>query len=176
MKFSNLQSKEWKMWASTDPFTVFPDEEDRLEVYNDMAEANGLEPKTEEDDKVIEYIYNLTYNLWEEMFEGALNLKNVVVTGYFGAWDGRHEIVPCRCKDIKEAIDKCCDVSSDWNADVYFEKDDNGWDHLIVGVTHHDGSCRYEISLLVNYDEIEEDDDSKKYKLKAISHEMVFGA
>lgn len=176
MKFSNLQSKEWKMWASTDPFTVFPDEEDRLEVYNDMAEANGLEPKTEEDDKVIEYIYNLTYDLWEEMFEGALNLKNVVVTGYFGAWDGRHEIVPCRCKDLKEAIDKCCDVSSDWNADVYFEKDDNGWDHLIVGVTHHDGSCRYEISLLVNYDEIEEDDDSKKYKLKAISHEMVFGA
>ena len=176
MKFSNLQSKEWKMWASTDPFTVFPDEEDRLEAYNDMAEANGLEPKTEEDDKVIEYIYNLTYDLWEEMFEGALNLKNVVVTGYFGAWDGRHEIVPCRCKDIKEAIDKCCDVSSDWNADVYFEKDDNSWDHLIVGVTHHDGSCRYEIFLLVNYDEIEEDDDPKKYKLKAISHEMVFGA
>ena len=52
MKFSNLQSKEWHMWASTDPFTVFPDEEDRLEAYNDMAEANGLEPKTEEDDKV----------------------------------------------------------------------------------------------------------------------------
>ena len=176
MKFSNLQSTEWRMWASSDPFTVYPVEEDRLEAYNDMAEANSLEPKTEEDDKVMEYIYNLTYDFWEEMFEGALNLKNVVVTGYFGAWDGRHEIVPCRCKDIKEAIDKCCDVSSDWNADVYFEKDDNGWDHLIVGVTHHDGSCRYEISLLVNYDEIEEDDDPKKYKLKAISHEMVFGA
>ena len=108
MKFSNLQSKEWRMWASSDPFTVYPDEEDRLEAYNDMAEANGLEPKTEEDDKVMEYIYNLTYDFWEEMFEGALNLKNVVVTGYFGAWDGRHEIYPCHCKDLKEKHRSLC--------------------------------------------------------------------
>lgn len=176
MKFSNLQSKNWRMWASTDWGTVFPDEEDRLEAYNDMAEANGFETKTEEDDEVMNFIQDLVCDYWNEKFEGATNLRHVVVTGYFGAWDGRHEIIPCKCKDIEEAIDKCCSIRGDWDADVYFEKDDNGWDHLIVGVSHHDGNCRYEISLLVNYGEMEEDDDPKKYKLKAISHEMVFGA
>ena len=176
MKFSNLQSKEWRMWASTDWGTVFPDEEDRLEAYNDMAEANGFEPKTKEDDEVMNFIQDLVCDYWNEKFEGATNLRHVVVTGYFGAWDGRHEIIPCKCKDIEEAIDKCCSIRGDWDADVYFEKDDNGWDHLIDGVSHHDGNCRYEISLLVNYSEMEEDDDPKKYKLKAISHKMVFGA
>ena len=120
MKFSNLQSKEWRMWASTDWGTVFPDEEDRLEAYNDMAEANGLEFKTEEDDEVMEYIQDLTYDYWEGMFEGALNLKNVVVTGYFGAWNGRRNIVPCRCKDLKEAIDKCSSTSSRWDVISYW--------------------------------------------------------
>lgn len=172
MKFSNLQNKEWKMWASTDWLTVFPDEEDRLEAYNDMAEANDLELKTREDEDVMEYIQNLTDDYWEEKFEGASNLEDIVVTGYFGAWDGRHKIFPERCKDIREAIDKCCSIRGDWNADVYFETDENGTEHLIVGVSHHDGSCRYEISLLANPNEEDED----KYKLEPISHEMVFGA
>ena len=104
-----------------------------------------------------------------------MNLKNVVVTGYFGAWNGKKQIVPCRCKDLKEAIEKCCDVTSQWDADLYFEKDENGWEHLICQVSHHDGACHYEISLLVNYDEMDEEDDPREYKLKSISHQMVFG-
>lgn len=172
--FTNAPNQ--RLWATTDVFVEFPDEKERIEAYNEHADANLWETKTEEDQEVMDFIQSLTYEYWDEKFEGANNLKNVVVTGYFGAWDGRHEIVPCKCKDIEEAIDKCCSIRGDWDADVYFEKDDEGNDHLIVGVSHHDGNCRYEISLLANYDEMEEDDDPKKYELKPISHEMIFGA
>lgn len=165
-----------RLWSTTRSWAQFPTDKDKLEAYNEHADANLWEEKTEVDNEVEEFIDWLTADYWDEKFEGALNLKNVVVTGYFGAWNGHKQIVPCRCKDLKEAIEKCCAVTSQWDADLFFEKDENRWEHLICGVSHHDGSCRYEISLLVNYDEMDDDDDPEKYKLKAITHEMVFGA
>lgn len=170
-----IGTKNQRLWSTTDPFTTFSSDEEILEAYNEHADANLQERKEEIDNEVLEFAQWLTDNYWDEKFEGTVNLKNVVVTGFFGAWDGKKVIVPCRCKDLKEAIEKCCAVTSQWDADLYFEKDEDGWEHLICGVSHHDGSCRYEISLLVNYDEIEEDDDPEKYKLKSISHKMVFG-
>lgn len=164
-----------RLWSSTNVFTEFPTDEDMLTAWNEHADANMLDIKTEVDDEVWDYVSWLTRDYWDEKFEGALNLKNVVVTGYFGAWNGKKQIVPCRCKDLKEAIEKCCDVTSQWDADLYFEKDENGWEHLICQVSHHDGACHYEISLLVNADEMDEDDDPREYKLKAITHKMVFG-
>lgn len=166
-----IKAKEQKLWATTNPYKVFPTESDRLEAYNEMAGLNDKEEKKEEDDEVYDYIYGLTSEYWDEKFEGANNLQNVVVTGYFGAWDGRKEIIPCKCKDIAEAISKCCNISGGWAADVYFETDDNGVQELYVGVSHHDGTCRYKISLLENPDE----ENYKKYKTKPITWEMVFG-
>lgn len=167
-----------RLWSTTNSGIIFPDDRDKLKTYNEHADLNLWEEKTEIDDEVEEFIDWLTADYWDVKFEGALNLKHVVVTGRFQKWDGPHDILPTLCKDLKEAVDKCCSISGDFDADLYFEKDENGWEHLIVGISHHDdpmGNTRYEISLLVNYDEIEEDDDPEKYKLKAITHKMVFG-
>lgn len=164
-----------KLWSTTDLFTTFPSDEEILKAYNEHADANLWERKEEIDDDVLGFAQQLINDNWDEKFEGALNLKDVVVTGYFGAWNGHKQIVPCRCKDIKEAVEKCCNIRGDWKADLYFEKDENGLEHLICEVFHHDGVCRYEISLLANADEMDEEDDPREYKLKSISHQMVFG-
>ena len=168
--FTNAPNQ--RLWATTDVFVEFPDEKERIEAYNEHADANLWETKTEEDQEVSEFIQSLTYEYWDEKFEGALNLEDVVVTGYFGAWNGPKEIYPCFCKNLEEAIEKCCSIHGDWGATVYFERDEKDVEHLIVDVVHHDGRCRYEISLLDNPEDI----DEEEYELKPISHEMIFGA
>lgn len=162
-----------RLWETTDPFVLFPTEEDRVSAYNDMAEVNDLPLKKEDDYEVFDYCQRLAEDYWNEKFQnGATNLQEVVVTGYFGAWNGPRQIVPCRCEDLEEAVSKCCNISGDWGATLFFEEDDEGQEHLFITVSHHDGTCRYELSLLANAAEVDETDAA--YKLKAISHEMVF--
>ena len=171
---SNKETNKVRMWATTDWTKEFPDERERLNVYNEAADLNLWEHKEREDNDVLDYIQSLTIDYWNEMFEGVDNLEDVVITGYFGTWNGPKEIVPCRCENIEQAINKCCDIRGQWDADVCFETDDSGTEHLVVYVHHHDGSCRYEISALGNPDEVDENDE--EYKLLPISFEMVFGA
>lgn len=167
------KNSQKRLWVSTNPLILFPTKEDRVSVYNDMAEANGLPLKEEDDEEVLDYIQELTIDYWNAKFkDGAANLREVVVTGYFGAWNGRHQIIPCRCEDLEEAIDKCCNIGGGWDAILLFEEDVKGQEHLFVIVNHHDGTCRYELSLLENVAEVDEED--AEYKLKAISSEMVF--
>lgn len=162
-----------RLWVSTDPLILFPTEEDRIAAYNDMAEVNYIPLKEEDDYEVFDYCQRLAEDYWNEKFQsGATNLQEVVVTGYFGAWNGPRQIVPCRCEDLEEAVSKCCNISGDWGATLFFEEDDEGQEHLFITVSHHDGTCRYELSLLENAVEVDETDAA--YRLKAISHEMVF--
>ena len=162
-----------KLWETTDLFILFPTEEDRISAYNDMAEVNDLPLKEEDDTEVFDYCQRLTIEYWDEKFQDVpTKLQDVVVTGYFGAWDGRYKIRPCRCEDLEEAVAQCCNIRGDWNATLFFEEDDEGQEHLFITVSHHDGTCRYELSLLENAAEVDEDDAA--YKLKPISREMVF--
>lgn len=163
-------NKNQELWETTDPFVAYGSEEEMLKDYNEIAFGNDYNGETEVNDKVINYMReNAIYN-WDEKFDTgyARNINDIVVTGYFGSWRGPREIVPEKCKDLEEAINKCCSIRGDWEAVLYFETDEKGVEHLYIDVHHHDGSCKYELSKLLNPNE------EDKFKTKPISSKMVF--
>lgn len=164
-------NKNQRLWVTTDPFFVYDSEEKMLSDYNEIAFDNDWDEETEVNDKVMNYINELVISFWDEKFDTgyARNIDDIVVTGYFGGWRGPREIVPEKCKNLEEAIWKCCSIRGDWEAVLYFETDEKGVEHLYIDVHHHDGSCKYELSKLLNPNE----EDEEKFKTKPISSKMV---
>ena len=165
-------NKNQRFWVATDPFVTYNSEEQMLKEYNETASCNGWDEETEVNNKVLEYIYECASFFWDEKFDTGCtrNIDDIVVTGYFGSWMGPREIVPEKCKDLEDAINKCCSIRGDWNAVLYFETDEKGVEHLYIDVHHHDGSCKYELSKLLNPNE-----EDEEFKTKPISSKMVFG-
>ena len=161
-------NKNQKLWVTTDPFFAYGSGEEMLKAYNEIALDNDYDEETEVNDRVINYMREDAIYFWDEKFDYTRNIDDIVVTGYFGSWRGPREIVPEKCKDLEEAINKCCSIRGDWDAVLYFETDEKGVEHLYIDVHHHDGSCKYELSKLLNPDEEDE------YKIKPISSKMVF--
>lgn len=163
-------NKNQRLWVTTDPYIAYDDEAEMLDSYNEFAFGNDYEEKNEFDEEVYDFVAANVSDVWNEKFDVGLarNVKNVVIKGYVGLWDGKHKIVPERCEDLKEAIDKCCNIRGDWNAIIYFEKDEEGDEHLYVEVPHHDGTNLFEIQKVTA-----EDDDYYAYTTKPLSWEDV---
>lgn len=70
----------------------------------------------------------------------------VVITGTLGLWDGKHNIRPVECEDIRSAIMKC--IGSDGQL---MDEDDLTFDGIDVHVKshHHDGTNEFTISTAV---------------------------
>ena len=162
-------NKNQKLWVTTDPFFAY-DSEEMLKAYNEIALDNDYDIETELNNGVINYMREDTIYFWDEKFNigYACNIDDILITGYFGSWRGPREIVPEECKDLEEAINKCCSINGDWDAVLYFEIDEKGVEHLYIDVHHHDGSCKYELSKLLN------PNGEDEYKTKPISSKMVF--
>ena len=163
-------NKNQKLWVTTDPFFAYGSGEEMLKAYNEIALDNDYDEETEVNDRVINYMYENAIDYWNEKFDTgyARNIDDVVVTGYFGSWRGPRKIILENCKDLEEAINKCCSINGDWEAVLYFETDEKDVEHLYIDVHHHDGLSRYELSKLLN------PNGEDEYKIKPISSEMVF--
>lgn len=61
----------------------------------------------------------------------------VVVTGVLGLWDGPHEIVPTRVRNLSEAVYKCLEGLNS----IYEDKKGN----LCIDAHHHDGCNHFKI-------------------------------
>lgn len=70
------------------------------------------------------------------------NLKDVpvVITGELGLWDGKHKIIPVKCNNLSEAVDKIVNCDCD-----YYRFIEDRFGNLKVEAIHHDGTNHFTI-------------------------------
>ena len=111
-----------------------------------FIENNNIEDDEEvADNDVYEYMNECLSNDYDDFFYNLRWSKNndkyCVITGCLGLWNGSHQIEPCVCSNVADAIKKCL-----YDMDYCIINQVNG--HLEVVGIHHDGRNRFEIHLL----------------------------
>lgn len=134
-----------KLLYSTDIYEEFAppeknyaEDSDLLEIYNDMAEANGWETKTEVDKEVEDVLQELSRDYYDEIFDEAeWKLDQILVSGSLGLWYGRRNTYFVT-SSLKIAIAKCIDTGDGFK--IYFDEGYDKKEHLFISVSHHDGT------------------------------------
>ena len=115
--------------------------------YKEMCEECDWTCHEEDSPGYWEDMQRLTEDDWdcfkENMYYSRYKNMPCMIVGSDGLWDGRHTIVPVKCDDIMEAIDKCLNQNFSYEYDI---RTVDG--HIEVNLTHHDGTNCYEIYLL----------------------------
>lgn len=171
------------------PKKSYAEDSDLLEIYNEMAEANDLETKTEVDSEVEDYLQELSNDYYDEIFDEAeWKLDQILVSGSLGLWYGRRNTYFVT-SSLKNAIARCVDTGDGFK--IYFDEGYNKKEHLFVSVSHHDGTNLFILYALTAKGKrwasaykrhYEESHETNKYFLTHpelhtnISHKKLFGA
>lgn len=159
--------KEMTLWAATDIWALWGSEEEQLKMYNDHA----IGYKVEMDGEAYDLLESIVTDDWDNMLDAARKINNIAIVGSLGLWNGRHDIIPVKEKDLRSAILRCTRIRGDWTATVYFDKVDYDDDeHLFVSVDHHDGTNIFELKKIMNPKA-----EEGKWKTKPISQKMILG-
>ena len=124
--------------------TYIPD----YEEYKENCEANELEPQGEDSGDYWDFVSESRSIEWDtfilNMHDSAQAQQPCLLTGSCGLWDGTHEIMPYKFKNVISAIVKAyksCD-------DLIVNQEDGV---IKVESFHHDGRNRFEIRPLTEH-------------------------
>ena len=117
------------------------------EEYKEMCEECGWECHEEGSTGYWRDMAELTESDWDA-FKGNMEYSKYkgqpcMITGALGLWNGHPTIVPVKCDDIMEAIEKCLDNNYSFEYEILLKDG-----HIEVNVSHHDGTNCFEIHLL----------------------------
>ena len=147
--------------------TYIPD----YEEYKENCEANDLEPQGEGSGDYWDFVSesrSIEYDTFIlNMQSSAQAQQPCLLTGSCGLWDGTHEIIPYKFRNVISAIVKAyksCD-------DLIVNQEDGV---IKVESFHHDGRNRFEIRPLTEYGKqaLENDCDGEPISCQ-LTDEMV---
>lgn len=115
--------------------------EDYLEYCEDME----IDPAEDESPEFYDWAYHMIELDWED-FQANMKYSPFaklpcMITGCLGLWNGRPTIVPVKCDNIMDAIERC--VSGGDDAEVILKDG-----YIEVLSKHHDGTNIFEVHLL----------------------------
>lgn len=146
-----MDGKKPHILLTTD-VTIY-DYDDYLEWCSETDNDPASPDSSEFWDWVIDEVQlNLDVNR-ENIKYSKYNNRPCLITGQLGLWNGRPNIIPVKCDNLLEAINKCVSGNSIADYDVLIREDEP---YITVHAKHHDGTNVLEIHVFKDDNAVEQ--------------------